>query len=122
MRISTNPSAVQITVDQKQPENVTYFNYLVNMMTNDAKCTRGIKARITTEKVAFKKKFLFTSKLDLKFKEETSKVLHLEHSFVWCWKLDTSESRLKKYFGSSEKMVMEKGGEDQLEGLCEKLK
>jgi hypothetical protein len=25
---------------------------------------------------------LFTSKLDLKLKEETSKVLHLEHSFV----------------------------------------
>jgi len=29
----------------------------------------------------------------LKFKEETSKVLCLEYSFQWCWKLDTSESR-----------------------------
>jgi hypothetical protein len=37
-------------------------------------------------KAAFSKKnALFTSKLDLNFKEETSKVLHLEHSFVWCW-------------------------------------
>jgi len=84
MRISTKPSTVQITVDQKQPENVIYFKYLVSVMTNDARCTCEIKARITTEKVAFKEKYLFTSKLDLKFKEETSKVLHLEHSFVWC--------------------------------------
>jgi hypothetical protein len=29
--------------------------------------------------------------LDLKFKEESSKVLHLECSFLWCWNLDTSE-------------------------------
>jgi hypothetical protein len=35
-------------------------------------------------KAAFnKKKTLFTSKFDLN-KEETSKVLHLEHSLVWC--------------------------------------
>jgi hypothetical protein len=35
-------------------------------------------------KVAFNKEALFTSKW-LKFKEETSKVLHLEHSFICCW-------------------------------------
>ena len=29
----------------------------------------------------------------LKFKEETSKMLHLQHSFVWCWNLDISERR-----------------------------
>jgi hypothetical protein len=29
----------------------------------------------------------------LKFKKETSKVLHLGYSFVWCWNLDTSERR-----------------------------
>jgi len=28
-----------------------------------------------------------------KFKEETSKMLHLEFSFVWCRNLDTLESR-----------------------------
>jgi len=28
----------------------------------------------------------------IKFKEETSKVLHLENNFVWCWNLKTSES------------------------------
>jgi len=63
-RISPKPSAVQITVDQKQPNNVEYFNYLVSMITNDARCTREIKSRIFTAKVAFNKTFLFTSKLD----------------------------------------------------------
>ena len=28
----------------------------------------------------------------LKFKEETSKVMHLEHSFVWCWNLEHFET------------------------------
>ena len=37
------------------------------------------------EKAAFnKKKTFFTRKLGLKFEEETSKILHLEHGFVWC--------------------------------------
>jgi len=37
-------------------------------------------------KTAFnKKRALFTSTLDLKkIEEETSKMLHLEHSFIWC--------------------------------------
>ena len=35
-------------------------------------------------KAAFsKKKTLFTS-IGLKFEEETNKMLHLEHGFVWC--------------------------------------
>jgi hypothetical protein len=35
-------------------------------------------------KAAFNKKTIFTSKLDLNLKEGTSKLLHLEHGFVWC--------------------------------------
>jgi hypothetical protein len=35
----------QITIDKKQPENVEYFNYLVNMITYDARCTRENKCR-----------------------------------------------------------------------------
>jgi len=47
-------------------------------------CTCEIKSRIAMAKAAFnKKKILFTSKLDLN-EEETSKILHLEHGFVWC--------------------------------------
>ena len=42
------------------------------------------------KKTAFNtKKTLFTRI----FTEETSKVLRFEYSFVWCWNLDTSESR-----------------------------
>jgi hypothetical protein len=45
--------------DQKKLENVEYFNYLSSMITNDARCTREIKSRISMLKVAFsRKKFL----------------------------------------------------------------
>jgi hypothetical protein len=39
MRISRQPSAMEIMIDQKQLENVEYFNYLGSMITNDARCT-----------------------------------------------------------------------------------
>jgi hypothetical protein len=35
MRISRQPSPLQIIIDQKQLENVEYFNYLSGMITND---------------------------------------------------------------------------------------
>jgi hypothetical protein len=72
-------------MDKKQLENVEYFSYLGSMITNYARCTREIKSRLAMAKAAFnKRKTLFTSKLDLNLREKTSKVLHLEHSFVWC--------------------------------------
>ena len=72
-------------IDQKQLDNVECFNYLGSMLTNDGRCTREIKSRIVMAKVAFnKKKTLFTSKLDLDLRNETSKMFHLEHGFVWC--------------------------------------
>jgi hypothetical protein len=33
MRISRQPSPIQIMTDYKQPKNVKYFNYLCNMIT-----------------------------------------------------------------------------------------
>jgi len=35
----------------------------------------------------------FDQKRGIKFKEEISKLLHLDHSFAWCSKLGSSESR-----------------------------
>ena len=65
MRISRQPSPVQNMIDQQQPENVEYFNYLSSMITNGGSCTREIKSRIGITKAAFnKKKTLFTSKMD----------------------------------------------------------
>jgi hypothetical protein len=67
MKISRQPSPMKIMIDQKQLENLEYFNYLGSMITNDARCRREIKSRISMAKAAFnKKKTLFTSKLDLK--------------------------------------------------------
>jgi hypothetical protein len=47
----------------------------------------------------------------VKFEEETSEMLHLEHSVLWCWNLDTLESRSElpwKFWN----VVLEKDGEN----------
>ena len=49
----------------------------------------------------------------------TAKMLHLEHSFVWRWKLDASRSRWETP-GKFWNVVLEKDGKDQLDGSCEK--
>ena len=64
-----------------------------SIRANDARYTREIKKRITLAKAAFNKAALFTSQLRLLFKEETSNVLHLEHSFVWCWNWTLENAR-----------------------------
>jgi hypothetical protein len=82
MRIPREPSTVQIMTDQKELENLEYFNYLCSMLTNDARCTGEIKSRIAMTKAAFSKKKAFQQLLGLTFKEQSSKVLHLEHSIL----------------------------------------
>jgi hypothetical protein len=53
------------------------------MITNDASCTREINSSIAMAKAAVnRKKNCFISKTKFSFKEETSKVLHLVHSFA----------------------------------------
>jgi hypothetical protein len=65
MRISRLPSSVENKVDQKQSENVEYFNYLGNKISNEI-CAREIKSRFAIATAAFnKKKALVTSNLDL---------------------------------------------------------
>jgi hypothetical protein len=74
MRISRQPTPLQIKIDKKQVENVEEFNYLGIMITNDARCTREIKARIAMAKAAFnKKKTLLTTKLDLELRKKLIK-------------------------------------------------
>ena len=58
-------------------------------------------------------KFIYMSE------EQTNKMLHLEHGFVWCWNLDASGSRSeipRKFWN----VVLEKYGEDQLDRSREK--
>jgi hypothetical protein len=55
-------------------EIVEEFNYLSSMITNDARCTREIKARIAIAKAAFNRKnTLFTSKLNLEQRKKLVK-------------------------------------------------
>ena len=61
IRMTKQPSPIQITIEYKHPENVEYFNYLDRITTNDARCTREIKSMIVMEKAAFNKKNLSTS-------------------------------------------------------------
>jgi hypothetical protein len=65
-----------------------------------------------------RKKTLFTRKLNLHFKEETSKVLHLDQSILCYRNLDTLDNRLEiaeKFWN----VVLEKDGEDQFNRTCE---
>jgi hypothetical protein len=62
MRISSQPSPVQIMADEKQPENMEYFKCLGSMITNAAWCTGEIKSRITTAKAEFNKTKSFHQK------------------------------------------------------------
>jgi hypothetical protein len=74
MRISRQPSPIKITIDQKQLENVEYFNYLGSMITNDERCTHEIKSRTAMAKAGInKKKTLFTSKLYLNLRKKLVK-------------------------------------------------
>jgi hypothetical protein len=56
MRISRQPSPVQIMIDQKQQGNVEYFNNSGSLITNDVRCTRDSKSRIAMARAAYIKK------------------------------------------------------------------
>ena len=120
MRISRQPFPLKIMTDQKQLQNVEPFKYLGSILTNDGKCTCEIKSRIAMKKAAFdKKRALFTSTLDLKFRKKLIKDYIGENSIVWCWDLDASGSRSETP-GNFRNVVLEKDGEDQLVRSCEK--
>ena len=84
MRISRQPLPVKIMIDQKQIENMETFRYLDSILTNDGRCTSEIKCRFSMAKAEFNKKRTFYLHIGLGIEEEASKVLHLEHSFIWC--------------------------------------
>ena len=65
---------------ERQQANVEYFNYLCSVITYDARSTREIESR-TAAAAAIKQKTLH---LQIKCKEETSKVPDLEHNSVLC--------------------------------------
>jgi hypothetical protein len=50
LRISRQPSPIQIMIDQKQLKNVEYSSYLGSEMINNIRCTCEIISTITMEK------------------------------------------------------------------------
>ena len=73
--------------DQNQMENMEHCNYLLNLVTSDASIhvsTRDVEFRIDVTQATFNKKNSFHQQAGLKFKEETSMILHTEHIFVRC--------------------------------------
>jgi hypothetical protein len=52
---------------------------------------------------------------------QTSEVLRLDHSFIWCWNLEASSSRLETP-GKFWNVVLEKDRKDQFDWSCEKLR
>ena len=64
---------------------------------------------------------LLVQKLGVIFKDETSFVLHLVYSFVWCGKLDSSESG-SELLGTFWNVVLQKVSSYQLDWLFEKWK
>jgi hypothetical protein len=71
-------------MDRKHPENVEYFIYFGSLITNDATCAREIKSMIVMEKAAFnKKEEYFHQQIEIKYIENTSKVLHWKYSLLW---------------------------------------
>jgi len=54
------------------------------MMTNELRRTPEIKCRIVMAKAALNKEKTLHHQIELKFKEESRKVLYLDRSCVWC--------------------------------------
>jgi hypothetical protein len=71
-------------IDQKQLENVDYFQYLGTIITDDARCTLQIISKIAMEKAPFSMEKTYHQQTGLILREEIGRVLHLEHSFTWC--------------------------------------
>jgi len=77
-------------INKKKVNRVKYLNSLGSTITNGARWSRALNSGLHGES-----RIPFQRQIQLKFKEETSKVTHLKHSFVWNWNLGTSESRSK---------------------------
>jgi len=56
--------------------------------------------------------------MGLKSEEEIMEMLRLQHSFLWCWKLDIWENR-KEIIGKLPNAMLAKDG-DQSSRSCEK--
>ena len=111
MRISRQPSSIQIIIDRKTAVECGIFKLSGQLYTWNIQDSHG-KSRIQEEEA------LFTSKLDLNLRMKLVNC-YTWSTAVWCWKLDTSERRSEipwKFWN----VVLDKKGEGFLDRLCEK--
>jgi len=87
-----------------------YFNCLGNMVTNNARCTREIKSRIAMEKNINQQEYSFHQETGLQFKKVRCEVHIWSIAFVWCWNVDTSQSR-SEIPGKFWNVLLKKDGE-----------
>jgi hypothetical protein len=66
-----------------------------------------------------KRKRFFYQQTGSTFKVEIIKLLHLEHILIWCWIMNTSESKTEIPW-KFRNVGLVKGGEDQLDRSCVK--
>ena len=89
VRTSLEHSSLQIMVDQKQPENVKYFNYFGSLITNNARCTRELKSRTVMAKKkqhSTGRRLVVTNKLHLNLRKELLKF------YIWSMALYGAET------------------------------
>jgi hypothetical protein len=64
-----------------------------SVITNDAIFAVKLNPGLPCKSSIQQEENAFLQEIGLKFEEETNEVLHLERSVLWCWNLNSSESR-----------------------------
>ena len=96
MKISWEPSPLEIMIQQKEPANVQCFNYLSSIRTNNSRPTCETKSRVPTTKTAFtKKNTTFPSKLGLNRRKKRI-ICYIRSVGLTVLKPGNLESRLEK--------------------------
>jgi hypothetical protein len=117
MKISRETSTVEIMISQRKLENVEYFKYLVNVITNDERYTLKIKSRIAIKKKQHSTgRRLFTSKLDSNLKNKLMKCYI--RSIALCGAKTWTPEIRSEIPGKCLNVVLDKEGGDQ--GVCER--
>jgi hypothetical protein len=91
MRIWKQQSPTLITIYQKQPQNMEYFNCLGSIITMMKDVYVKLNRGLSWQRLHSTRSF-FHQKIGLKYKKDTSEMLHWEYNSVWCLNLDTLES------------------------------
>jgi hypothetical protein len=112
MRISRQPLQYRLwqIKNSRRMWNILIILLAIYQMLHDIHVK--LNPGISWQKHHSRRRRFFTIKFYLNSRKKLLKVLNLKHSFVWCWKLDTWESR-SRMPGKFWNVVLEKDGEDK---------